>query len=117
MGLLWLHADAYGLHDIHASLIHPNATMFGFQGSEAILNFKRDLLRSDTLNYEILSIHQVDAENRAIVVDFQCWIPGKEGRGTDVMKFSNDWRVIEVEAIRHSSAPPIVWSTPMPPES
>lgn len=38
---------------------------------------------------------------RVIVSDFECLIKGKEGHGTEVMKFDEDWKVIRVDAIRH----------------
>jgi hypothetical protein len=88
--------------------------MFGFHGEEAIVNFKRGLLQPNITNYEVAAVHQVDKENRAIVADFTCCILGKEGRGTDVMKFSEDWRIIQVEAIRHSASQAIVWSNAFP---
>ena len=37
-----------------------------------------------------------------VVASFECLIPGKEGRGTDVMQFNEELQVTGVQAIRHS---------------
>ncbi|CAJ1964253.1 unnamed protein product [Cylindrotheca closterium] len=103
-GLLWLLADAFGLPDIFEEMLHPNSEMFGFSGKESIIESKRFLLGAEergSPNYKIDAIHQIDCPNRAVVANFQCLLPGKEGFGTDVPKFDENWKVIKVEAIRH----------------
>ena len=100
-------------------MLHPKTCcMFGYTGKESILRFKRDLLMITSAsrrhrrcchnpnpnppNYEIDAIHYVNIKNPAVVTEFNCLILGKEGRGTDIMKFHKDhWYVVPVEAIRH----------------
>jgi len=103
-GLLWLLGDAFGLGYIFEAMLHPDSEMFGFSGKESIIESKRFLLGVEKRgypNYKIDAIHQIDCSNRAIVANFQCLLPGKEGFGTDVPKFDQNWKVIKVEAIRH----------------
>ncbi|KAL3935061.1 MAG: hypothetical protein SGBAC_009350 [Bacillariaceae sp.] len=109
-GLLWLLADAFGLPDIFEEMLHPDSEMFGFSGKENIIESKRFLLGAEergSPNYKIDAIHQIDCSNRAVVANFQCLLPGKEGYGTDVPKFDENWKVIKVEAIRHGT--PFSW--------
>jgi len=113
-GLLWAFADVYGLDDIHKQLLHPNANMLGYSGKRDILEMKKENSSTISKNYSVDSIHQVDCQNLVVVADFDCTILGKEGRGTDVIKFSdfegNDdpetklsWKVLEIQTIRHGS--------------
>lgn len=99
--LRWLHADCYSEFDVHASMVAPNASMFGVRGAEDVLSFKRRFL-IQAVNYEIDAILDVDMPNRVVVASFECLIPGKEGRGTDVMQFDEHFRVSGVNAIRHT---------------
>ena len=110
-GLLFLLADVYGLYDLHEEMLHPhNVAMFGCTGKDSIMQFKRKALPCsyNKPNYYIDCIHQIDTKNQCIVANFECLITGKQGIGTDVMKFSKssdlngDYKVIKVEAIRHS---------------
>ena len=104
-GLLWLLADAFGLLYLHESMLHNDASMFGVEGKDAIIDFKSKLLGNgskDRPNYAIDSIHEIDVTNRVIVADFECLIEGYEGRGTDVPKFDADMKIVRVEAMRHS---------------
>lgn len=103
-GLLWLLADVYGLQEIWEEMLHPDAEMFGYSGKESILRSKEDLLgvaERKSPNYRINAIHEIDAKNRAVVANFECLLEGKEGLGTDIPKFDQDWKVIRVEALRH----------------
>eukprot|EP00980_Cylindrotheca_fusiformis_P014159 scaffold3719_cov104-Cylindrotheca_fusiformis.AAC.3 len=105
--LLWLLADVYGLREIWEEMLHPEAEMFGFTGKEAILESKKYLLgveKRKSPNYRINSIHEIDTKNRAVVAHFECLLEGKEGLGTDIPKFDEDWKVIRVEALRHGPA-------------
>ena len=58
------------------------------------------------LNYNVDAIHEFDAANRVLVAGFDCLLVGKEGRGTDIIKFDADAKVCEVAAIRHTSVSP-----------
>lgn len=101
-GLIWLISDIYGLAQIWEDMLHDNAKMFGCEGKANIIDFKKGLLADNkTRNYRIDAIHQIDVSKRVVVFDFECLMEGKEGRGTEVMKFDNDWKVIRVDAIRH----------------
>lgn len=40
---------------------------------------------------------------KVVVASFECLIPGREGRGTDVMQFNEHLQVTGVAAIRHAS--------------
>jgi hypothetical protein len=102
LALLWSFADAFGLWAIHEDLLHDEAMMFGQCGKANILKWKRSVLYSDgRRNYKVDSVHEIDADNRAVVIGFDCLLPGKEGRGTEVIRFSEDWSVIRVQSIRH----------------
>ena len=48
------------------------------------------------------AILDVDLANRVVVASFECLIPGKEGRGTDVMQFDEEMKVSGVAAVRHT---------------
>jgi hypothetical protein len=101
-GLIWLISDIYGLELIWEDMLHEDAEMFGYEGKANIIGSKKRLLADNKAkNYRIDSIHQIDGPNRVIVSDFDCLIEGKEGCGTEVMKFNRDWKVIRVDAIRH----------------
>ena len=115
-GLLYLLADVYGIYELHEELTHDDATMFGRTGKDDIMEFKKSYLPSSYAssssrsslvvpNYYIDSIHEIDVLNYCVVANFVCYIPGKEGKGTDVAKFdpSTTWKVLNVEAIRHGS--------------
>lgn len=104
-GLQWLRADVYGDFEVTAGLVAPHARMFGVQGADAVVNFKRRWL-TRPVNYNVDVIHEFDPVNRVLVAGFDCLIPGKEGRGTDVMRFSDAMLVSEVAAIRHASVSP-----------
>ena len=106
-GLLWLLADAFGMLSLHESMLRHDASMFGVEGKDAIIDFKSGLLGSgskDKPNYTIDSVHEIDVTNRIIVADFECLIEGYEGRGTDIPKFDSDMKIVGVEALRHSVA-------------
>lgn len=101
-GLMWLISDVYGLPEIWDGMLHPNAEMFGNKGKASIMAFKHDqLIGSESNNYRIDAILQIDGLNRVIVSDFDCLLEGKEGRGTELMKFDVNWKVIRVDALRH----------------
>lgn len=102
-GLMWLIADVYGVSEIWDTMLHPSAAMFGIEGGSNIMAFKNGLLAGDlsTNIYSIDAIHQIDLPNRVIVSDFNCLLKGKEGRGTEVMKFDENWKVIRIDAVRH----------------
>lgn len=101
-GLMWLLADIYGIAEIHEEMLHERAHRFGYKTKKQILEFKANLLSTSLLNYNIDIIHQLDIPNRVIVADFECFLKGKEGRGTYVTKFHPEtWKVIEVQTIRH----------------
>jgi hypothetical protein len=99
-GLVWLHADVYGELQVVAGLVEDNARMFGVQGAEAVISKKQKWL-TEALNYNVDAIHEVDMENLTLVVGFDCLIPDKEGRGTDVVQFDAGMKVVAVGAIRH----------------
>jgi len=102
-GLLWLLADIYGISELHEEMLHEKAHRFGYRGKKQILEYKAKLLSTYVINYNIDVIHQLDVPNRVIVADFECYLKGKEGRGTYVTKFDADsWKVIEVQTIRHN---------------
>lgn len=101
LGIVWLLADVYALFAVHERLLSPEAEMFGAKGSEEVMQFKKNFLRIDVVNYDVDAVHRVDVANRSVVANFECLIPGREGTGTDVVKFSDDWKVVRVEAIRH----------------
>lgn len=101
-GMLWLVADVYGLEVIWEAMLHTDAEMFEVKGKADIMSFKRRLLgHNKTVNYRVDAIHQIDLQNRVVVADFECLIRGNEGRGTDIPKFDEDWKLIRVEALRH----------------
>lgn len=118
--LLWqalhfLRADVYGDAGVHAEMLSENAAMFGAKGKSNILEFKRTWLRNSSslssaadsttapamLNYDVDAVHHVDVENRVVVANFRSLLPGKEGLGTDILKFDFHFKVVGVEAIRH----------------
>eukprot|EP00434_Breviolum_minutum_P045393 symbB.v1.2.040684.t1/scaffold7439.1/size11247/1 len=99
--LRWLKADCDGEISIHEKLIAKNACMFGAAGANEVLTFKKNFLTAEK-NYEVDAILDVDLPNRVVVASFECLIPGKEGRGTDVMQFNEELQVTGVQAIRHS---------------
>jgi len=102
-GLLWLLADIYGIAELHEEMLHEKAHRFGYKTKKQILDFKANLLSTNVINYNIDVIHQLDIPNRVIVADFECYLKGKEGRGTYVTKFDPEsWKVIEVQTIRHN---------------
>lgn len=112
--LRWLKADCEGDFAVHEALVAADAEMFGARGREEVLRFKRGFLRQGR-NYEaskggrnrwksceVDAILNVDEANRVVVASFECLIPGREGRGTDVMQFDEEMRVRGVAAVRHS---------------
>jgi len=104
-GLLWLLADTFGLLSLHESMLHKDASMFGVEGKDAVLDFKSKFLgggSKDNPNYTIDTVHEIDVTNRVIVADFKCLIEGYEGRGTDIPKFDPDMKIFRVDALRHS---------------
>lgn len=102
IALAWLYADVYALFSVHESMLEAGAEMFGALGVDMVMEFKRNFLTERSENYKVDAIHHVDVKNRAVVADFECLIPEKEGRGTDVVVFSQAWKVAKVQAIRHS---------------
>lgn len=101
-GLMWLLADVYGLVEIWEEMLNPDAEMFGNIGKASILAFKNDVLQGNsTDNYRIDTIHSIDVFRRVIVSDFECLIKGKEGRGTEVMRLDENWKLLRVDALRH----------------
>ena len=76
--------------------------MFGAKGSDEVLAFKQRWLQASLVNYEVDAILDVDLANRVVVASFMCLIPGKEGRGTDVMQFDQELKVSGVAAVRHA---------------
>jgi hypothetical protein len=99
--LSWLHADVYGNFDAMPPLAAEDACMFGAQGIEEAVSFKRRWL-TEAINYKIDAIHEIDLAHRVVVVGFDCLCPGKEGRGVDVIQFREDGRVAGVAAVRHT---------------
>ena len=101
-GLMWLMSDVYGFVEIWEEMLNPDAEMFGNVGKANILAFKSNmLLGNSTDNYRIDAIHSIDVSSRVIVSDFECLIRGKEGRGTEVMKLDENWKLLRVDALRH----------------
>lgn len=98
--LRWLKADCEGDLAVHQQLVAPNAQMFGAVGATEVLAFKKSFLKMEK-NYEVDAILDVDLHNRVVVASFECLIPGREGRGTDVMQFDEDLHVTGVAAVRH----------------
>lgn len=106
-GLLWLLADCFALYTLHERLCAKDATFFGAKGYDDCMKFKRNFLRVDLDNYDVDAIHEIDTSNNVIVAGFECLIPGKEGRGTDVAQFKTEdgeLKVCRVEAIRHAGS-------------
>jgi hypothetical protein len=92
----------YGKIDAMRPLATEDAAMFGKTGIDEVLQFKAQWL-SEPVNYSVDAIHEIDLVNRVVVVGFDCLIPGKEGRGSDVIQFDKDGRVCRVGAIRHAA--------------
>jgi hypothetical protein len=104
-GLRWLRADVFGDFEVMADLVAPHARMFGVEGAGAVVAFKRRWLNLP-VNYNVDAIHEFDPVNRVLVAGFDCLLVGKEGRGTDVVQFTDAMLVSEVAAIRHTSVSP-----------
>lgn len=114
--LRFLHADVHGDASVYTEMLAENASMFGAKGRANVVKFKRAWLRDcsssssagadrnvplATLNYDVDAVHHVDVENRVVVANFRCLLPGREGLGTDVLKFDSDFKILRVEALRH----------------
>jgi hypothetical protein len=100
--LAWLRCDVYGDCDAMLPLMSADASMFGACGAAEVLAFKRRWL-SQPLNYNVDVVHEIDVQNRTVVVGFTSLIRGGEGRGTDVIQFDVDLKVSGVDAIRHAN--------------
>ena len=60
------------------------------------------LLQVTYLSWSLVLKHNIEIPHLQVVVaSFECLIPGREGRGTDVMQFDEDLRVTGVAAVRH----------------
>ena len=46
--------------------------------------------------------HEVDDGSGVVVLDFECLIPGKEGRGTDFLQFNTALDFRTMQAVRHA---------------
>jgi hypothetical protein len=99
--LEWLRADVFRDFDTHRQMLHPDAEMFGARGADEVLAFKKRFLTQSPA-YEIPAV-TVDVKNRVVVAEFTCLIPGKEGKGTDIIAFDDDFRVRKVTAVRHAT--------------
>jgi len=83
-------------------LANEDASMFGKEGIDEVIRFKRGWL-TQSLNYNVDAVHEIDVANRVIVVGFDCLLPGNEGRGVDVIQLDESGKVCGVAALRHMS--------------
>jgi hypothetical protein len=98
----WLRCDCFADIAAMEPLVASDAQMFGAKGKSDVLAFKQRWL-TQRVNYTVDAVHEVDLENRVVVVGFTSVLAGREGRGTDVIQFDEALRVCAVNAIRHAS--------------
>jgi hypothetical protein len=98
----WLRCDCFADIEAMSPLLASDAKMFSATGKANVLAFKERWLKQP-LNYDVDVVHEVDLENRVVVVGFTSLLAGREGRGTDVIQFNEDLKVCSVDAIRHAS--------------
>tara|TARA_B100000459_G_scaffold54162_1_gene29245 strand:- start:2 stop:307 length:306 start_codon:yes stop_codon:yes gene_type:complete len=72
--------------------------MFGARGRAAVMALKRENL-SRAPSYRIESVAAVDVRGGSVAAVFECLIPGREGRGVDVVRVA-DGKVVAVDALR-----------------
>ena len=98
----WLRCDCFADFAAMSPLVASDAKMFSATGKANVLAFKERWL-TQPLNYEVDVVHEVDLENRVVVVGFTSLLVGREGRGTDVIQFNEELQICSVDAIRHAS--------------
>ena len=98
----WLRCDCFADFVAMEPLVASDAQMFNAKGKSDVLTFKQRWL-TQRVNYTVDAVHEVDLENRVVVVGFTSVLAGREGRGTDVIQFDEALRVCAVNAIRHAS--------------
>lgn len=98
----WLWCDCFADFAAMSPLLAPDAKMFSATGKANVLMFKERWL-TQPINYDVNVVHEVDLENRVVVVGFTSLLVGREGRGTDVIQFNEELLVCSVDAIRHAS--------------
>ena len=80
------------------ALLADDAAMFGARGRAAVMALKRENL-SRAPSYRIESVAAVDVRGGSVAAVFECLIPGREGRGVDVVRVA-DGKVVAVDALR-----------------
>ena len=90
--LEWLQADCFREFELMRELASDDVCMFGTVGIDEFVAFKERIF-TEAVNYSIDAVHEVDLANRVVVANFDCLIPGKEGRGTDVIQFNEGLKV------------------------
>ena len=82
--------------------------MFGARGRAAVMALKREnLSRAPSYRIESVaavdvrggSVAAVDVRGGSVAAVFECLIPGREGRGVDVVRVA-DGKVVAVDALR-----------------
>ena len=72
--------------------------LLGARGRAAVMALKRENL-SRAPSYRIESVAAVDVRGGSVAAVFECLIPGREGRGVDVVRVA-DGKVVAVDALR-----------------
>lgn len=98
--LEWLRADVYCDFAAHEGMLSPNVEMSGAKGAAEVMAFKRKFLTA-TPAYDVPAVLSVDVDNNVVVAEFECLLPGKEGRGVEFIQFDENLRVRRVVAARH----------------
>ena len=96
--LEWLAAEVACDFDALDALLADDAAMFGARGRAAVMALKRENL-SRAPSYRIESVAAVDVRGGSVAAVFECLIPGREGRGVDVVRVA-DGKVVAVDALR-----------------
>ena len=98
--LEWLAAEVACDFDALDALLADDAAMFGARGRAAVMALKRENL-SRAPSYRIESVAAVDVRggSGSVAAVFECLIPGREGRGVDVVRVA-DGKVVAVDALR-----------------
>jgi len=103
LALAYLKADCYGDFSVHAALTAEASSMFGAQGRDNIVALKRTYLDPGAVNYDVDEVLAVDPGSRVVVASFECYIPGRTGRGTDVVQFNDAYKATGANSIRHEA--------------
>ena len=94
---------------IQRNIIAETCTAYGIKGKDNILQAKKTNFltkKVDGKDPYSVNMFSCDLENRMVSFQYECFLKGMEGRGTELVFFQVDGLVSKVVCMRHQETQP-----------